>query len=63
MDGWNKYLKKKVYVVLISDRKYAGQVVNIDSINSPMIYMSLVDKDGKLITFPTSQIKLIQEEE
>jgi len=63
MDGWNKYLNKKVYVVLINDRKYSGKVINIDDTSYPLVWISLTDREGKLVTFLTSEIKLIQEEE
>ena len=63
MDGWNKYLNKKVYVVLINDRKYSGKVINIDNTNHPLVWISLTDREGRLVTFLTSEIKLIQEEE
>jgi len=64
MEGWNKWMGKKVYLVLNDDRKYSGKIVDVDDTSAkPLIWITILDKFNKQITFLHSEIKLIQEEE
>lgn len=62
MDGWKKFEGCKVYIELISGRKYTGIVKAVDDKNSPVTFIYIEDKFGEMVIFPVSEIKLIQEE-
>ena len=62
MDGWNKYIDKKVYVELSSGRKYTGKIIEVSDPKSPVIFIVMKDKFDELVTFPVDEVKLIQEE-
>lgn len=62
MDEWKSYIGKKVFIILNSNRQYSGIVKSIDDSKTPLIWLTLLDKYGKQITFSQTEIKLIQEE-
>ena len=56
--GWmEKYVEKKVYIILKDNRRYTGKIISID--NSKI---TIIDKFSKLVTFDESEINLIEEE-
>ena len=64
MVGWKKYLEKKVYLILKDGRKYTGKVVEIDDTSAiPLVWITIIDKFDKSVTFVHSEIKLIKEED
>ena len=63
MDVWKNYLEKKVFIILKNKRQYAGIVIGIDDSNPPLIFITIIDKFDKKITFAHSEIDLMQEEE
>lgn len=62
MDGWNYWIGKKVYIILKNKRKYSGEVIDIDILAAPIIFVSIIDKFNQRITFSTSELEVIQEE-
>lgn len=62
MDGWDYYIEKKVFIILKSKRQYSGIVCSIDHAGNGLIFLSLIDKFEKKITFVTDEIELCQEE-
>jgi len=63
MEGWKQYEGKNVYIETNSGRKYSGKVILIEiSENPKLIWVTIIDKFGKRITFVHSEINLIQEE-
>ncbi len=58
---WERYKDKRVYIKLKSEREYVGVVKHIDILDGEC-YLGIFDKKKRLVTFPVSQIKLIQEE-
>jgi len=63
MDGWREYKGKKVFIETHSGRQYSGKVIDIDVSENPrLIWIVIIDKFRKRITFVHSEIKLIQEE-
>jgi hypothetical protein len=63
MEGWKYYEGKKVFLILKNERQYSGYVLNVDDSNEFLIWLSIIDKFDKRITFCASEIELIQEEE
>lgn len=63
MEGWKYYEGKKVFLILKNERQYSGYVLNVDDSNKLLIWISLIDKFDKRITFCASEIEMIQEEE
>lgn len=61
-DGIKKMEGMKVYVELISGRKYTGTILSVDDSNSPIQFVNMKDKFGEIVCFPITEIKLIQEE-
>jgi len=57
MDGIKEYEGKKVYVILISGRKYTGVIKKVDD-----NFVYLIDKFGDNVMFNISEISLIEEE-
>lgn len=62
MEGWKYFEGKKVYLVLKNNRQYAGEVIDVDDSSMPLIWITILDKFGKRITFVHSEIEMIQEE-
>ena len=62
MDSLRDFIEKKVYVILKSGRKYTGVVIGIDDSGPPLIFVTIIDKFDKKVTFAKSEIELIQEE-
>jgi len=62
MDGWKRYLSKKVFIILKSKRQYSGKVIEVDDSNNPLIFITIIDKFNNKITFAHSEIDLMQEE-
>jgi len=55
------WMGKKVFVILKNKREYTGKVENV-YIDNFLIYFNMTGKFGELLTFPLSEIKIIQEE-
>ena len=55
------WIGKKVFVILKNKREYSGNVSNV-YVDNFLIYFNMVGKYGEMLTFPLSEIKLIQEE-
>ena len=53
---------KKVFLILKNQRRYSGQVVEIDTSGLPLVWMVLIDKFDKRIMFSVEEIETIQEE-
>ena len=62
MEGWKYWEGKTVYIILKNNRKYSGKVIEIDDQTLPIIWMVLIDKFDKRITFCVEEIEVIQEE-
>lgn len=62
MEGWKKWVNKKVFVETRSNRKYSGVIINVDDSKPPLIWITLIDKYGDEVMLVHSEINLIQEE-
>jgi hypothetical protein len=64
MDGWNKWLGKKIFLrTKNSSHPYSGNVVEISPEDKPIVWMTIVDKYNKFVTFSVTEIIEIKEEE
>ncbi len=43
MDGWKRYVGKKVFLRTKYNRVYSGKVISIDDKDSNIIFISLID--------------------
>jgi NADH dehydrogenase FAD-containing subunit len=65
MTGWNSWLGKKVYLISKnSSHPFTGKVIEVDEqSSSSLIWITIIDKFEKRVTFVTSEILSIKEEE
>lgn len=64
MDGWNKFLGKKVFLrTKNSPHPYSGNVVEISPEDRPIIWITITDRYNKLVTFSVDEIIEIKEED
>lgn len=62
MKGWNKWRGKKVFIVLKkSRRQYTGRVEEI-ILTQEIVWITITDKFGSLITFSADEIEFMEEE-
>src|SRR3972149_6309788 len=59
---WKEWKGKRIFVQLNSGAVYSGKVIDIDSNLFPIIFISIIDKYGKRVTFPHKDIRKIVEE-
>jgi len=62
MEGWKKWEGKKVFIILKNERNYSGVVIEVETSNPHLIWVTIKDKFGNNIGFSVEEIKLIQEE-
>lgn len=63
MDGWKKYLGRKVFLRLKNDRVYSGVVDYIDDSSTPLVFITIIDKYDNPVTIVHTEIAEIKEEE
>jgi len=54
---WNKWIGKKVYIILKNKRQYTGKIIDVS-----LGWVSLIDKYGKNVDFNEDEVEVIQEE-
>ncbi len=62
MDRWNKYIGKRIFVILKSDRRYSGTLQEISEEKNGIRFLEIIDRFGKNVSFVDSEIELIEEE-
>lgn len=62
MDGWNRWEGKRVFLITRSGRNYTGNVISVDDLSPPLIFLTLKDKFDQIVTFSTFEILEIKEE-
>ncbi len=60
MDGWQEFVKKRVYVKLKNGREYTGTILKISDKGSCSIVL-ILDKFGQKVGFYNSEIEVLQE--
>ena len=65
MAGWKEWLDKKVFIISKNtSHPYSGKVVEVDENSAkPLIWITIIDKYGKRVTFVHSEILSIKEED
>ena len=58
---WDFWKGKKVFIRLVNDIIYNGEIINIDSSSPPLVFITLIDKFGKRIQFVQSEVIKIEE--
>ena len=58
----NRWIGKKVFVQLNNKRKYTGLILEIEGDEEPYLF-TIRDKYDKYVSFRSSEIEIIQEEE
>lgn len=62
MDGWDYYIKKRVFLILKNKRVYSGIIENVENVGNGLVWIRLRDKFNKIITFTTNEIDVCEEE-
>jgi len=60
---WKNWIGKNIFVQLSKGGVYSGKVISVDELSPPLIFISIIDKFGKTVTFVHSEILKIVEEE
>lgn len=53
---WNGWEKKRIFVQLKNGRVYQGTVERIDFSMTPLIFITIIDKFGKIVDLCESEI-------
>ena len=59
---WMQFKGKKVFLKLKAGREYTGQIIDIDILSPPLVFLTIIDKYDKKVVFSSAEIKIIQEE-
>jgi small nuclear ribonucleoprotein (snRNP)-like protein len=61
---WIDWFGRHVFVQLKSGGCYTGTIIDVDENSKPLIFITILDKFNKQVTFVNSEIiKIVQEEE
>jgi hypothetical protein len=60
---WKDWNGKHIFVKLKTGGVYTGEVIEVDDTGGGLIFIVLKDKFGKLVSFVTTEIVKIVEEE
>ena len=59
---WEEWMDKNIFVQLKSGGHYTGKVIDVDKSSLPLIFLTIIDKFNDKVTFVTSEIIKIVEE-
>jgi small nuclear ribonucleoprotein (snRNP)-like protein len=62
MDGWKKWIGKKVFIRTKNGRFYSGVVTEVLDNGDALIFITILDKFSKYVCFASSEIIEIKEE-
>ena len=64
MAGWKEWMGKKVFIISKnSSHPYQGKVIEVDDYSAkPLVWITIIDKFKKRVTFVSSEILSIKEE-
>ena len=57
-----RMIGKKVYISTTTNRNYTGVIDAVDREGSPVVFVYITDKFGKMVIINSTEIKLMQEE-
>jgi hypothetical protein len=65
MVGWISWLDKKVFLRLKTEKVFTGKIIDVDERDSKngIIFLTILDKFDKTVTFVVSEILEIKEED
>lgn len=64
MVEWLDWFGKHVFIQLRSGGHYTGTIIDVDGSSKPLIWITILDKYNKKVTFVHSEIiKIVQEDE
>ena len=64
MDGWKYWMEKNVFLRTKHNRVYSGKVLSVEqNKGSQLVWITLLDKYDKRVTFVQTEILEIKEEE
>jgi ribosome maturation factor RimP len=59
---WKEWIGRKVFLRTKYNKVYSGKVVNVDDSDSQIIWFTILDKFGNLVTIVHSEIVELKEE-
>lgn len=59
---WKRWEGKRIHLILKNNRKYTGDVVNVNTDDNPIVFIDLIDKFGSNVTVLASEIVEIRED-
>ena len=62
MEGWIQYEGKKVFIILKNARNYSGVIKKVEVV-PPLVWIHMIDKFGKSVSFSSGEISSIEEQE
>ena len=64
MAGWKEWLDKRVFIISKNtSHPFSGKVVEVDETSAkPLVWITIIDKYGKRVSFVHSEILVIKEE-
>ena len=63
MEGWKKWMGKKVFLRTNNNRVYSGVVQEVEDVGDDLFFISIIDKFGKWMTVVNKEIVEIKEED
>jgi len=58
---FKRFLDKKVFIKLKSNRVYSGTVKEVSDQDNGLVFISIVDKFGKDVTFANGEVEVVEE--
>ena len=59
---WKDWKGKRIFVQLRTGAIYSGNVIDVDTNSTPLVFFTIIDKFGNKVTFVHSEIIKLQEE-
>lgn len=60
-DLFKKFIGKKVFIKLKSNRNYSGILTEVSEEKNGLQFISIIDKFNKLVTFTSGELEVIEE--
>ena len=59
--NWKEWQGKKAHIILRNNYEYNCEIISVDDAGNGLIFINVIDKFGKKITFASGEIKFIEE--
>ena len=60
-DLFRKFIGKKVFIKLKSNRNYSGVVSEVNDVGNGLIFIVIIDKFNKFVMFTSGEIEVVEE--